>query len=97
MANELKPCPFCGESTVMLHQKYYLAECDNCGTNFMAGPVGIGWYETEEAAAADWNNRPQETYLQSRVDSLDSMLTESVEALKAAEAEIQRLKEAQHG
>ncbi|HID9277951.1 TPA: Lar family restriction alleviation protein [Serratia marcescens] len=92
-ANELKPCPFCGGPAVMLHQKFYLVECDDCETNYMAGPIGIGWHKTAEEAAASWNKRPSEERLQKRLQRIDSMLTESVEALKIAEAEIQRLKD----
>lgn len=65
----LLPCPFCGSEahydSVGVHhfteKRVYAPACTECSCELMNGPVknyaGSGWYETKEAAAADWNNR----------------------------------------
>ena len=56
---ELLPCPFCGSMNIGIScrldeqasYKYYISECDNCGTT---GPWGN---ESKEEAARCWNRR----------------------------------------
>ena len=63
MANELKPCPFCGDELVKVKfdedEQHYLGdgdcfiECQNCNSK-------SGHYHFEEAAIATWNERVTE-------------------------------------
>lgn len=69
MSINLLPCPFCGSEahydSVSVHhlteKRVYAPACTECSCELMDGPVrnsaGWGWYETKEAAAADWNRR----------------------------------------
>ncbi|MDU7482459.1 MAG: Lar family restriction alleviation protein [Hafnia alvei] len=66
---KLLPCPFCGSEAhfdsvsaqVMSEERVYAGACTECSCEIMNGPIrnyaGSGWYETKEAAAADWNRR----------------------------------------
>lgn len=66
---KLLPCPFCGSEAhidsvseqIMSDKRVYSPACTECSCELMSGPVGnyagSGWYETKEAAAADWNHR----------------------------------------
>lgn len=72
MQRGLKPCPFCGadahfDSVCAEHisdARVYAAACTECSCELMNGPIknyaGSGWYETEDAARADWNRRTYE-------------------------------------
>lgn len=65
----LLPCPFCGSEAhfdsvseqPMSNKRVYSCACTECSCELMNGQVrnyaGSGWYETKEAAAADWNSR----------------------------------------
>lgn len=55
MSDELKPCPFCGEETVHVHDSYcagngFMVLCANCTAE---GPL----CNTEVEAATEWNRR----------------------------------------
>ena len=60
MADELKPCPFCGgEASIRIHDYYdgvrlFMPKC-KCG----AGIVAV--FRTEEEAVAAWNTRAERT------------------------------------
>ena len=48
---KLKPCPFCGYVAKVLPIDYeFFCICEKCGAT-------TKYYETEEEAAAAWNNR----------------------------------------
>jgi Lar family restriction alleviation protein len=66
-AVELKPCPFCGGRVSFTHGSPRLhgqakngiaIECYTCSLVFGWDCDYGGVYETKEAAAADWNDRP---------------------------------------
>ncbi|WP_404852812.1 hypothetical protein [Escherichia coli] len=48
----------------MSDARVYAAACTECSCELMNGPIknyaGSGWYETEDAARADWNRRTYE-------------------------------------
>ena len=61
--SELKPCPFCGESTVTMicrinddWRNRYSVLCD-----YERGGCGAesGWYHSKEEAAEAWNRRAE--------------------------------------
>ncbi|EKN3530453.1 Lar family restriction alleviation protein [Yersinia enterocolitica] len=67
---KLKPCPFCGGKAHLLTSNgSFLVECSVCLTDFLNGPVGIGWYRSEKDAAADWNDRPSERALITQLEA----------------------------
>ncbi|ELW8194526.1 Lar family restriction alleviation protein [Yersinia enterocolitica] len=67
---KLKPCPFCGGKAHLLTSNgSFLVECSVCLTDFLNGPVGIGWYRSEKDAAADWNDRPSERALIAQLEA----------------------------
>ncbi|CNJ56177.1 Lar family restriction alleviation protein [Yersinia mollaretii] len=67
---ELKLCPFCGGKAHLLTSNgSFLVECSLCLTDFLNGPVGIGWYRSEKDAAADWNDRPSERALIAQLEA----------------------------
>lgn len=67
---ELKSCPFCGGKAHLLTSNgSFLVECSACLTDFLNGPVGVGWYRSEKDAAADWNDRPSERVLIAQLEA----------------------------
>ncbi|PTA75368.1 hypothetical protein [Serratia sp. Nf2] len=98
-ANELKPCPFCaaGETCIVPNQNWtgmrYAIHSYTLRHICADRTVITMTRNTEALLIAAWNRRPREDRIQRRMERIDSMLTESVEALKAAEAEIQLLKD----
>ncbi|EKN6355373.1 hypothetical protein DVP89_17000 [Yersinia enterocolitica] len=72
---KLKPCPFCGGKAHLLTSNgSFLVECSVCLTDFLNGPVGIGWYRSEKDAAADWNDRPSERALIAQLEAAQKEL-----------------------
>lgn len=58
LLTELLPCPFCGgEAEFDVIPVGVMPQCTCCGVELRNGSVGIGWYESRELAAADWNRR----------------------------------------
>lgn len=90
MMVELKPCPFCGSSSiVMRHYRNaggigsdgFCAHCDGCGAE---GTVDL----SEEEAAAFWNTRSLENELRRECDKARA---------EKAEARVERLESALQG
>ena len=72
MSEQHKPCPFCGNSELMVirMKEWCYVSCTNtqCGAD---GPVDLG----ESGAWEKWDTRPCEDHLQTRVDSLSTWTT----------------------
>ncbi|HGK4636026.1 TPA: Lar family restriction alleviation protein [Yersinia enterocolitica] len=74
---KLKPCPFCGGKAHSLTSNgSFLVECSVCLTDFLNGPVGIGWYHSEKDAAAGWNDRPSERALIAQLEAAQGNIKE---------------------
>lgn len=58
--NELKPCPFCGSTEILISKDYdshpyiaqYFAECDTCQAGFIHSSE-----MTRQGAIEQWNKR----------------------------------------
>lgn len=82
---ELQPCPFCGGKAHLLTSNgSFLIECSVCLTDFLNGPVGIGWYRSEKDAAADWNDRPSERALIAQLEAAQKEITDWRSVAEAA-------------
>ncbi|HDL6856624.1 TPA: Lar family restriction alleviation protein [Yersinia enterocolitica] len=82
---ELQPCPFCGGKAHLLTSNgSFLIECSVCLTDFLNGPVGIGWYRSEKDAAADWNDRPSERALIAQLEAAQKENGDLVMSLNVA-------------
>lgn len=89
---ELKPCPFCGGKAHLLTSNgSFLVECSVCLTDFLNGPVGIGWYRSEKDAAAGWNDRPIERALIAQLEAAQKLISEDgkLQYIRRLEAEKQ--------
>ena len=53
MANELKPCPFCGGDAVIEGDTYQWIVCNNCGAETMGN-------EDIEVVIERWNRRAED-------------------------------------
>jgi Lar family restriction alleviation protein len=76
MVSELKPCPFCNQSTVDYFNDdgYISVQCENCGA--------IGeWGNENEEASGYWNTRPIEDAIRAELASAKQRLNEAEEAL----------------
>ncbi|WP_145515466.1 Lar family restriction alleviation protein [Yersinia aleksiciae] len=83
---KLKPCPFCGGEAHLLTSNgmSFLVECSICLTDFLNGPVGIGWYRSEKDAAADWNERPSDRALKAQLEAAQKEITDWRSVAEAA-------------
>jgi len=75
MKTELKPCPFCGDkvtlednSNLTNHRTVYWVACHNCSD------LDTPCYFTASEVIEDWNTRPLEDALQSRITELEGKL-----------------------
>lgn len=61
-AIEIKPCPFCGNQKIKIHNDYsgspaLMFECEKCGA--MVGFENEMCRQLPELAIANWNKRPK--------------------------------------
>lgn len=59
----LKPCPFCGGNDIVYEEALSVTYCNDCGG------------ELDEGFGSDWNTRPIEDELQSRIAELEKDLS----------------------
>ena len=59
MTDELKPCPFCGGSEIVVHEELNLTYCNGCSA---------------ETDMGDWNTRPIEDELNRRISKAKDLL-----------------------
>ena len=59
----LKPCPFCGGNDIVYEEALSVTYCNDCGG------------ELDEGFGSDWNTRPIEDALQSRIAELEKDLS----------------------
>lgn len=59
--NDLRTCPFCGGSSVLLGNVYFWVSCLDCDTESSS-------YETAEEAVAAWNSRVGDELMERMVD-----------------------------
>ena len=69
MKTGLKPCPFCGETNIIIANSPSIngckgAECKRCGAN-------IGYFSPLSHGLDAWNTRPIEDALQAKIDALE--------------------------
>lgn len=58
MAEELRPCPFCGGEARIIAKPYEPKVCVGCDDDTCLGFSGLGWlYDSEQEAAEAWNRR----------------------------------------
>ena len=60
MSEELRPCPFCGGSNIIIEEALETLYCDDCGC------------ELAEDFGGNWNTRPIEDALQARIAELEA-------------------------
>ena len=75
MSNELKPCPFCGETDILhtvrpLHgiTNEHIYTCESCGAN-------VSDFKSIDDAVRSWNNRQIEDKLHAEIDRLERALS----------------------
>lgn len=59
MTDHTKCCPFCGEQPTIeeIEPECWDISCGNCFFSLLSGPVGLGYFESEEKAITAWNTR----------------------------------------
>lgn len=91
---ELKACPFCGnaasmETTTDPQSDCNCVRCDECDFDLMGGPIGIGWWPSESAAAEAWNRRAEADALREGIaKALDELEDDGPKAVKYAAQEL---------
>ena len=84
--SELKPCPFCGSDDIHIEQNgnFFWCECYICGATSREHHTlpEVSVLQCEDQAGRYWNNRPIESALQQKYDTL-------ILEIKKAEEKIQ--------
>lgn len=79
MSKELKPCPFCGETSLTIEDNQKVQDvhvlCKDCGAK-------ISFEGIRYTVASRWNTRPIEQVLQKRIEALEAENGRLREALK---------------
>ena len=69
MSKELKPCPFCGETSLIIEDHENVQDvhvlCKDCGAR-------ISFEGIRYTVASRWNTRPVEHALQKRIEELEA-------------------------
>lgn len=81
---ELKPCPFCGSENVHVERKdlFFWVECYDCGAvgqEARLRDVFVNIAQGEERAANNWNTRPIEDALTTRIAELEAFVGKLIE------------------
>jgi len=71
MSEELRPCPFCGESveldySELPNRKHWFITCECCGMMYQSS------ISQRKYVKVDWNNRPIEDALNARIAELEA-------------------------
>ena len=67
MSEELKACPFCGGNDIVYEEALSVTYCNDCGG------------ELDEGFGSDWNTRPIEDALTTRIAELEGLIDRLIE------------------
>ncbi|MFA5376919.1 MAG: Lar family restriction alleviation protein [Dehalococcoidia bacterium] len=89
MSDELKACPHCGGSNILLHEiesHTFCYQCDDCDYS------PDWWLDTEAEAAQYWNTRPIEDGMRSQLDAMREHYHQMSHELTEVTADCNRLR-----